>query len=439
MAKQKNKVSNNPRAVAVGILQQVLAQGQSLSAQLPEALEGLALERRALTQELCYGTLRWLPRLEWLLGQLLDKPLKAKDQDVHLLALLGLYQLGFMQIPPHAIVSETVAVTTTLNKPWARGLINALLRRYQREQSAWESALAKDPVAHSAHPAWLLQLLQRAWPKDWEAIVQANNQRPPMTLRVNRRQASRDDYLQQLQQQGIAATATPHAPDGLTLARPQGIEQLPGFASGRASVQDAAAQLAATLLATEAGMRVLDACAAPGGKTGHILECSDPAEVVALDVDEQRLARVAQNLARLGLSATLLSADAATPSAWWDGKPFERILLDAPCSASGVIRRHPDIKSLRRAGDIATLVTLQATILDALWPLLAPGGMLLYATCSILPEENHQQLASFLARHGDAQEQVIDAAWGQAAAIGRQILPNQDGMDGFYYACIRKQ
>lgn len=432
------KLGNNPRITALKVLQQVLDHGQSLSTQLPATLTALPPERRALAQELCYGTLRWLPQLEFLLGKLLDKPLKSKDRDLHVLALLGLYQLAYLQVPAHAAVSETVAITAQLGKGWAKGLINAVLRRFQREQTSLMQQAAQDPLATSAHPAWLLQRLQQAWPDDWAMITAANNRRPPMSLRVNRRHHTREAYLQQLQQQGIGATPSAHAADALTLEQPHPVEQLPGFAQGWVSVQDAAAQLAAPLLAPEAGMRVLDACAAPGGKTSHLLEYCPQLSLIALDVDKQRLGRVSENLQRLGLEAQLLAADAATPEQWWDQRPFDRILLDAPCSATGVIRRHPDIKVLRREADITALITLQAKILDALWPLLAPGGMLLYATCSILPEENHLQLEQFLARHTDAREQPIEAAWGRAVSVGRQILPDQDGMDGFFYACIGK-
>ncbi len=436
MAKGK---ATNPRAIAVTILTRVAHDGQSLSSLIPHALEPLPPERRPLAQELCYGTLRWWPRLEWLLARLLDKPLKAKEADVHALLLLGLYQLSYMDIPPHAAVSETVAVTALLKKEWARGLVNAVLRRFQRERDELEQALAADEAASNAHPAWLLSELQQSWPKQWQAIVAANNARPPMTLRVNRARQSRDDYLTMLTEVAVDAHPSAHAPDALTLERPVTVDQLPGFADGLVSVQDAAAQLAAPLLDAKSGMRVLDACAAPGGKTGHLLELCPDLDLYALDIEERRLERVAENLARLGVSAKLLAADAAEPAAWWDGQPFDRILLDAPCSASGVIRRHPDIKLLRRVEDIDQLVQLQGSILDALWPLLRPGGILVYATCSVLPRENGEQLANFLARQEDAVNLPLDQTWGQSTAIGRQILPGQDGMDGFYYACIGKQ
>jgi 16S rRNA (cytosine967-C5)-methyltransferase len=434
----KGKGRQNPRAVAVSVLARVLREGQSLSTLLPHSFQSLPPERRALAQELCYGTLRWAPRLEALLALLLDKPLKAKESDIKALLLLGLYQLTEMDIPPHAAVSETVAVTALLNKGWARGLVNAVLRRYQREQTALEHALEQDEVAATAHPAWLLGLLKTAWPEQWPAITEANNRRPPMTLRVNRRRHSRDAYQALLDKEGLGAEASPHAPDALTLSQPVNVEQLPEFARGGVSVQDAAAQLAASLLAPLPGESILDACAAPGGKTGHLLEICSDIELTALDIEEKRLQRVAQNLQRLGLEARLLAADAAAPAAWWDGKPFDRILLDAPCSASGVIRRHPDIKLLRHAGDIPQLVALQQSILEALWPLLKPGGLLVYATCSVLPQENSEQLANFLANHEDAHERPLQVRWGQAMRVGRQILPDQDGMDGFFYACIEK-
>lgn len=431
------KGAQNPRAVAVSVLTRVLQDGQSLSTLLPHSFHTLQPERRALAQELCYGTLRWMPRLQAFLNVLMDKPLRSKDSDIQSLLLLGLYQLAYMEIPAHAAVSETVAVTALLKKSWARGLVNAVLRRFQREHETLERGLESDPVASTAHPAWLLQIIQKAWPNDWQSIVNANNQRPPMSLRINRSRITLDNYLQNLRKEGLDASPSPHAPDALILEKPVNVEQLPGFDQGHVSVQDSAAQLAAPLLKTQSGMRVLDACAAPGGKTGHILELNKEIELYALDVDKKRLQRVNDNLQRLGLSARLISAD-ATSTNWWDGTPFDRILLDAPCSATGVIRRHPDIKLLREPADIPRLVALQAAILENLWSMLPPGGMLVYATCSVLPQENAGQLANFLANHEDAREQPIVADWGCAAEVGRQILPNQDGMDGFFYACIEK-
>lgn len=427
-----------PRLSAVSVLTRVSIEGQSLSSLLPHAFHNLPPERRALAQELCYGTLRWWHRLDVLLGKLMDKPLRSKDADLHCLLLCGLYQLTYMEIPPHAAVSETVAITAALNKSWAKGLVNAVLRRYQRERGSLEQQLADNLEASYAHPQWLIAALQQAWPEQWQAILSANNERPPMTLRNARNHQSRETYLEELHAAGIAAEAHPYAPDALTLARPQDVESLPGFTQGRVSVQDTAAQLAANLLGHQPGMRVLDACAAPGGKTGHILEICRDVALFSLDIDNKRLQRVADNMARLQLQTTLISGDAAHPDSWWDGQPFDRILLDAPCSATGVIRRHPDIKLLRQAEDIDSLVKLQALILDAMWPLLKSGGMLVYATCSVLPQENSLQLQRFLDSRADAREKKITADWGIATTVGRQILPNRDRMDGFYYACIEK-
>ncbi len=426
------------RAVALAVLGEVLDKGRSLATALPEHLATLEPRERALAQELAYGTLRRLPRLEALSRLLLEKPLKPKDRDVLRLIYLGLYQLGHMNIAAHAAVSETVNLSKRLKKPWARGLINALLRRYQREAEALEAELDNEPVARYAHPHWLIEALRRAWPEQWCEVLEANNERPPMVLRANRLQGSRDEALEALAAAEIGATPHPHAEDGIVLDKPQPVDRLPGFDAGALSVQDGAAQLAASLLSPEAGERILDACAAPGGKTGHLLEHCPECEVTALELEPARLERVRENLDRIGLSARLVSGDAGKPDEWWDGQPFDRILLDAPCSATGVIRRNPDIKSLRRAEDIEALAATQARLLDALWPLLKPRGMLVYATCSVLPTENSEQVVAFLTRHPDAQELPIEGQWGRAAAAGRQILPGQDGMDGFYYACLVK-
>ncbi|GAB4300757.1 MAG: 16S rRNA (cytosine(967)-C(5))-methyltransferase RsmB [Thiohalomonadaceae bacterium] len=435
MAKPRKE---DARSAAARAIDQVLAEGRSLAAVLPPALHSVPPAERGLTQELCYGTLRWAPRLEALAARLLDKPLRARDSDVHALLLVGLYQLLYLNVPPHAAVSLTVDATVKLKKEWARGLLNGVLRRLLREQEPLLAAVDASESAALAHPAWLLARCEQDWPEDWRAIAAANNAHPPMTLRVNRRQDSREGYLARLAAAGITATAVTQTPDAITLATPMAVEQLPGFAAGAVSVQDAAAQLAAGLLQLAPGQRVLDACAAPGGKTGHMLETCPDIELLALDSEAERLQRVAENLARLQLEAELHAGDAGDPSAWWDGRPFDRILLDAPCSGSGVIRRHPDIKALRRAEDITTLAAQQARLLRALWPLLAPGGILVYATCSILTAENAGQVTAFLRDEAQAQELPITASWGRAVAAGRQILPGENGMDGFYYAVLRK-
>lgn len=426
------------RAAAARGIARVI-QGGSLNDFLPAILANVSEPAdRSLVQEMVYGSLRYAPRLEFLISLLLERPVRKREPRIHALLMVGLYQLLYMRIPAHAAVAETVEAARLMKKPWAVGLTNAVLRRFQREQDALLERVDAHPVGGSAHPDWLLEILKADWPEDWPAIIAANNERPPMTLRVNRRHQSRDAYLAELAEAGIAATAHPFAADGIELEAALDVHQLPGFADGRVSVQDAAAQLAADLMQAEPGHRVLDACAAPGGKTAHLLERANYRRFVAVDRDETRLDRVAENLARLNLSAELVHGDAAKPDGWWDGEPFDRILVDAPCSATGVIRRHPDIKLLRRKKDIDSLAGLQARILDQLWPLLAPGGRLVYATCSVLARENAEQVANFIRRHDDAIAAPIAADWGRPSGFGRQILPGEAGMDGFFYAVLTR-
>ncbi|MBH3329057.1 16S rRNA (cytosine(967)-C(5))-methyltransferase RsmB [Pseudomonas oryzihabitans] len=429
----------NPRLAATRALAAVLAGRASLGSSLPEQLAKVDPRDRALAQDLAFGTARWQPRLSLLAEKLMDKPFKAGDRDLEALLLIGLYQLFHTRIPAHAAIGETVGCVDKLKKSSAKGLLNAVLRRAQREYDSLLPALEHDPAARLAHPRWLQKAFKARWPEHWEAIATANNLHPPLILRVNRRQGSRDAYLAELAAAGIEAVPCAFSADGIRLLQPQDVTALPGFAAGRLSVQDEAAQLAAELLELAPGQRVLDACAAPGGKTCHLLE-REPglAEVVALDADAGRLQRVEQNLARLGLTARTLAADGRAVADWWDGTPFQRILLDAPCSATGVIRRHPDIKLTRQARDIAPLVQLQGELLDALWPTLEVGGILVYATCSVLPEENSSNLAAFLARTPGARELDIPATWGLAQPHGRQLLPQPDGHDGFYYCKLIK-
>ena len=411
---------------------------------LPDALEAVlkhipANRDRALAQAMAYGVMRWYWRLDWLVSQLLQTPLKKKDSDIQASLLLGLYQILEMRIPDHAAVAETVKLANLLKKSWAKKLINGVLRNFLRQRETLLTRMQEDAVARTAHPAWLLRQLEHDWPQQWETITAANNTSPPMTVRVNSLQFDRADYQRRLGETGISASAAPYTEAGLTLAEPVAVERLPDFNQGTVSVQDGAAQLAAQLLDAQPGERVLDACAAPGGKTAHILERQPQlAELVALDLSPDRLQRVTENLQRLGHHATTIAGDASQPATWWDQRPFDRILLDAPCSASGVIRRHPDIKLLRRASDLAPLVKLQAEILAALWPLLKSGGTLLYATCSVLQQENSQQIQRFLATCSDARLVPINATWGRDQQAGRQILPGEEGMDGFFYACIHK-
>ena len=437
MKQVMKQAKTNPRAVAARIIAQVMVDGRSLSRAL-EAIPPAAMDDRALIQEMCYGTLREYHRLTLMVAKLLKKPLKEKDGDVQALLLLGLYQLMSMRVPDHAAVSETVAATAVLKKTWARAMVNGVLRNFQRQADSLLALAQDSDEGHWSHPQWLIDALRQAWPTQWQALLEANNQRPPMTLRVNTSMSSAEDYLTELCKVGIDAQCSPVTPSAILLTQAQDVTLLPGFAEGRVSVQDEAAQQAAYLMLLETGQRVLDVCAAPGGKTGHMLELAD-VEMVAVDVEADRLQRVKENLQRLGKSAQCIAGDASQPDAWWDGKPFDRILLDAPCSATGVIRRHPDIKLLRQPTDINNLVVLQAQILDAIWPLLEPGGMLLYATCSVLPQENAEQVSAFLARQPEAQHKVLDVAWGQAVKFGRQVLTGTAGMDGFYYACLEKK
>lgn len=430
-------VPGSARAAAARGVARVI-QGGSLNDLLPAILGGITEPAdRGLVQEMVFGSLRWAPRLDFILSLLLDRPVRKREPRVHALLMVGLYQLLYMRIPAHAAVAETVEAARLLKKPWAVKLVNAVLRRFQREHEQLLARTDAHPVGGSAHPDWLLARLQRDWPDDLEQLLAANNARPPMTLRVNRRSQSREACLQAFHDAEIGAGPHPLAVDGIQLDTPLDVKQLPGFASGQVSVQDAAAQLVADLVNPQPGERILDACAAPGGKTAHLLErCPEIAAMVAVDRDAERLDRIAENLARLQLPARLVHGDATRPQDWWDDQPFDSILVDAPCSATGVIRRHPDIKLLRRPKDIDSLAGLQARILDQLWPLLAPGGRMIYTTCSVLAQENADQVASFVRRHDDALPVPIAASWGRAAGFGRQVLPGEADMDGFFYAVL---
>ncbi len=429
----------NPRLAAAKALAAVLNGKASLNSSLPTQLDKVEDRDRGFTQDLAFGTARWQPRLSALAAKLLQKPFKAADADVEALLLVGLYQLLYTRVPAHAAIGETVGCADKLKKPWAKALLNAVLRRAQRESEALLAELEHDPVVRTAHPRWLQKSLKAFWPEQWEAICAANNAHPPMILRVNRRHHSRDAYLQLLTDAGINATRCVYSVDGIVLEAATDVRSLPGFAEGWISVQDEAAQLAADLLDLAPGQRVLDACCAPGGKTCHILEVEkDLAAVVAVDLEAKRLVRVRENLARLGLSAELIAADGRDTATWWDGKPFQRILLDAPCSATGVIRRHPDIKLTRQPDDIAALAGLQGELLDALWPTLEVGGILLYATCSTLPTENTEVIEAFLARTSGARELDLATAAGIKQPHGRQLLAQEGGHDGFYYAKLIK-
>jgi 16S rRNA (cytosine967-C5)-methyltransferase len=429
----------NPRLAAAKALAAVLSGKASLNSSLPTQLDKVEDRDRGFTQDLAFGTARWQPRLSALAAKLLQKPFKAADADVEALLLVGLYQLLYTRVPAHAAIGETVGCADKLKKPWAKALLNAVLRNAQRESETIFAELERDPVVRTAHPRWLQKSLKAFWPEQWEAICAANNAHPPMILRVNRRHHSRDDYLGLLTDAGIAATACVYSRDGIVLEAAADVRSLPGFAEGWISVQDEAAQLAADLLDLAPGQRVLDACCAPGGKTCHILEAEPKlAGVVAVDLEAKRLVRVRENLERLKLSAELIAADGRDTQVWWDGKPFQRILLDAPCSATGVIRRHPDIKLTRQPDDIAALALLQGELLDAMWTTLEVGGILLYATCSTLPTENTEVIEAFLARTPGARELDLATAAGIKQPHGRQLLAREGGHDGFYYAKLIK-
>ncbi|MCX4192477.1 16S rRNA (cytosine(967)-C(5))-methyltransferase RsmB [Methylophaga sp. OBS1] len=426
------------RSVAARILVGVMSEQRSLTAVLAEHIKQVEERDRGFCQQLCYGVIRWQPRLTLIANKLLKKPLKSKDADILALLLIGLYQLRELKTPPHAAISETVNAAKQLGKQWAGGLLNACLRNYQRQQNDIDAAVETNAHARFAHPRWLLERYQLDWPEQWQQICEANNQQPPMMLRVNRQQCDRDHYLRLLAEEGIEAQALDTGNTAILLANPCDVHKLPGFFDGMASVQDGAAQRVAELLAIQPGQRVLDACAAPGGKTGHILEQAPENEVIALDISDKRLQAIADNLSRLNLSASLVATDAADTGLWWDGEAFDRILVDAPCTGSGVIRRHPDIKLLRRPEDIDQLAETQKQLLDNLWPLLKPGGLMVYTTCSAFKQENEQQIEAFLQRHPDAAEVRPDRPPAQPRPFGFQRLPGDDVMDGFYYACLQR-
>ncbi|TGN39454.1 16S rRNA (cytosine(967)-C(5))-methyltransferase RsmB [Marinobacter confluentis] len=422
------------RAVAAQVMLAV-EQGQSLSQCLPPALNRLPENDRPTLQALCFGTCRWFFRLDGELQGRLKKPLKAADRVVHHLILVALFQLRHSQQATYAVLNETVEACRTLDKPHLTGLVNGVLRAAEREG---EPASTSDSVNYS-HPQWMVEKLRHNWPHDWQTILDTNNTQAPMTLRVNARRFSRDGYLELLCDAGIQAQATHFAPYGIQLAAPVPVDRLPYFADGAVSVQDEAAQLCTTLLKLAPGQRVLDACAAPGGKTCAILEaCDGLEEVVAIDESADRLPRIEENLERLDLIARVQQADAANTEQWWDGEPFDRILLDVPCSATGVIRRHPDIKLLRRESDIVPLADIQLCLLTALWLTLKPGGRLVYATCSVFPQENHRIIRRFLKQTDNAELLEPDLLWGRDTEAGRQLLPVPHSHDGFFYAVLEK-
>lgn len=417
------------QALAARVVARVLA-GRNLNQALAEVdVTRLPEGHRAALQDMTYGTLRFYGLLRAALQTLIVKPIK--DDIVYTLALVALYQLNYSRAAEHAVVDNAVQACVVLQKTSAKSLINAILRKFLRDkQGCVARALASGAAATFSHPQWWIDKVQQQYPDAWQALLEINNSHPPMTLRINARKLSATTYLQHLNDQGIEAEQV--GKTAIKLAQPMRAQGLPGFAQGWVSVQDAGAQLAAAILKTNPGMRVLDACSAPGGKAAHLLESQD-LHLTALDIDSARLNKVQQTFLRLQVMGVCLQGDARQPHLWWDGQPYERILADVPCSASGVVRRHPDIKWLRRDLDIRGFGEQQAAMLDALWRLLAQGGKLLYATCSIFREENHMQIETFLKRTPDARFEPWDDS-----GRGGQILPSADH-DGFYYALLAKQ
>ena len=425
----------NARALAARAIARVMA-GDSLDDAIATARRQIAERDMPLIKSIAYGVLREHMQLKALAAQMLQKPM---DREPEIMALIevGLYQLRRMRIPPHAAVADTVEAVTQLDRPNLSGLVNALLRRYQREREALEAALPDDAPTRYSAPPWLVDMLRQDWPDHWESVLAAANEQAPLVLRVNRRKLDRDAYATKLRAAGLPAQIIDAAPDALVLESAVPVDQLPGFADGEVSVQDASAQLMTGLLDLHDGQRLLDACAAPGGKTTHALECAD-LDVLALDIAKARLPRIHENLQRLGLQAEVRVSDAGRPNTWWDGKPFDRILVDAPCSSTGVIRRHPDIRWLRRPEDIQRMADRQLRLLSALWPLLTPGGVMVYATCSVLAAEGEDVAKRFLMSQPDAKHDAIaQVGWGEARRHGRRIAPG-GGFDGFYYVRFRK-
>ncbi|MCW8108848.1 16S rRNA (cytosine(967)-C(5))-methyltransferase RsmB [Alteromonas ponticola] len=425
------------RSDTAWVIYQILEVGKSSRECLNTAQRRHSSKDSAWIQEMAMGVMRQLPQLQLWLRELLEQPLKGKKKIIEHLLLLGLYQIAFTRVSDHAAISETVNACPNLGNPGLKGLVNAILRRFQREHMAQQ--LSSDPIVASGLPKWIVKSLQQYYSqREVAQIIKQTNRIAPIWLRVNQRQTDIDHFTQHLRDQNIQFTLSNDHPEAIILQSRVDIPSLPGYADGWFSVQDGAAQHAARYLAPRPNERVLDCCAAPGGKTSHIMELvPDLAECIALDNETARLARLEENMRRLKHSVKVLHADALDTESWWDGNLFDRILLDAPCSATGVIRRHPDIRWLRKASDIEKLVALQQKMLNTLWPLLKKGGSLLYATCSILPQENVRQIAGFLASHSDAKlDPILNNETNDLP--GRQILPGEGQMDGFYYARLIK-
>jgi 16S rRNA (cytosine967-C5)-methyltransferase len=438
-APKSGPTTTDTRALAATALADIALHGVSLREAMERHAGRLADPRdRALLMALLSEGARWWLRFEPALDRLLAQPLRRKEPQVHALLVLGLVQLEILELQDYAAVAATVEATRALGRPRLAGLVNAVLRRWQRERTALLAALDATAATRHAHPLWLAEAIARDWPAQADAVLAADNHEPPLMLRVNTRRSTRAALIERLRLDG--QMAEPHAwlADAIVLPHSGDVTRLPGFAAGQFAVQDGAAQVAADLLDARPGQRVLDACAAPGGKACHLLERTELA-LTALDTDPARLRRIGQNLERLGLRAELAVGDAGTPSAWWDGAPYDRILVDAPCSATGVLRRRPDVRLHRRGSDVASLAAQQQRILAALWPLLKPGGRLLYVTCSLLRAENEAVVQALLASASDARAVPLTLPVGQSAAVGWQILPGDGDLDGMYYAVLEKQ
>jgi 16S rRNA (cytosine967-C5)-methyltransferase len=429
--------ANNPRLIALQVMLELFEKGRSLDDVFnSDWFRSSTLSRRdrGLSRELAYGLCRWHHLLSAILKRRLRKPVRARDRDIEIILLMGLYQLLVMKTDAHAAVNETVKLAQARKKKWASGLVNAVLRNVVREEEAGDVNL----LARS-YPDWMIARIEADWGEQADELLLQGNQRPPMTLRVDSERCDVVEMIARLAEREIGASRHARVETAIVLDSPCDVDRLPGFEKGLLSVQDASAQIAANLLTCDPGARVLDACAAPGGKTAHLLQRYPDIVVDALDSSDYRLERLRQNLQRIGRGARILVADAADPEHWFDGKPYDCILADPPCSASGVIRRHPDIKLLRRESDIMPLLAQQRKIIDALWSVLKPGGKMLYSTCSVFKEENEAQIAEFLQRHADAVETPLPPSeWGEQRPHGRQILSGSDNMDGFYYALLSR-
>jgi 16S rRNA (cytosine967-C5)-methyltransferase len=427
------------RALAAKALADIALRGASLREAMERHASKLGDPRdRALLMALLSDGARWWPRFDAALDRLLERPLRRKEPAVHGLLVLGLVQLEVLELADYAAVAATVEAVRALQRPQLAGLVNAVLRRWQRERVTHLAALDARPETRHAHPRWLAEAITRDWPAQAEAVLAANNREPPLTLRANRRRTTREALIERLHADGQTAESHAWLADAIVLPHSTDVTRLPGFAEGLFAVQDGAAQAAADLADVRDGQCVLDACAAPGGKACHLLERAD-VDLTALEFDAPRAERIRQNLMRLRLDAKIVVGDAGAPEGWWKGQPFERILLDAPCSASGVLRRRPDVRLHRRESDLPPLVAQQRRILAALWPLLAPGGRLLYVTCSLLRAENEGVVVPFLAAHADAQALPFTLPAGQPATVGWQILPGDGDLDGMYYAVLQKR